>query len=60
MRVANVVPDAEALTTATNEGKMAALRKVVVLPLIMLLAYLALLFWFKSRGGYRPVEFGSG
>ncbi len=60
VRVANVVPDAEALTTATNEGKMAALRKVVVLPLIMLLAYLALLFWFKSRGGYRPVEFGSG
>ena len=60
VRDAMVVPDADALAAATNEGKMSALRTVVVLPVIMLLAYLAMLFWFNSRGGYRPVEFGSG
>ena len=49
-------PDAEALAAATTTGKMEALRKVVILPVLMLAAYLGLLFWFKARGGYRPAE----
>lgn len=60
VRAAMMTSDAAALAVATDEGKMSALRTVVALPAIMLLAYLALLFWFNSRGGYRPVEFGSG
>ena len=57
LRDAGVAPDAEVLASVTNEGKMTALRKVVILPVIMLAAYLGLLLWFRARGGYRPVEF---
>ncbi len=37
------------------DSKRAALRDVSLLPLFMLAAYLALIFSFRQRGGYRPV-----
>jgi hypothetical protein len=36
-----------------NETKQATLGKIAILPTIMLVCYLALLVYFKSRGGYR-------
>jgi MFS transporter, DHA2 family, metal-tetracycline-proton antiporter len=39
--------------TANNQGTLA---RVAVLPAIMFLCYLGLLLYFKSRGGYRPVQ----
>jgi len=30
------------------------------LPAIMLVCYIVLLLWFRSRGGYKPVEIGAG
>ena len=39
--------------TANNQSTLA---KVAVLPAIMFLCYLGLLLYFKSRGGYRPVQ----
>lgn len=36
------------------------LGKVALLPLGMLAAYLLLWLWFRSRGGYKPVELGAG
>lgn len=36
-------------------SKRAALRDVALLPLIMLLAYVALILTFRRKGGYRPV-----
>ena len=44
------------LDQAQLEGKATALRKVVVLPLLMLLAYLGLIAHFRGKGGYKPVE----
>ncbi len=43
----------EQLRTANNQNTLA---KVAVLPAIMFFCYLSLLLYFKSRGGYRPVE----
>ena len=39
-------------------AKQGALAKVTIFPLIMLGAYIGLIMYFKSRGGYKPVEIG--
>ncbi len=46
--------DSALVTDARNEAKSVALLKVTVLPFIMLLVYLALILYHKSKGGYRP------
>jgi MFS family permease len=51
--------DKEVLDQAQVEGKATALRKVVILPLLMLLAYLGLMSHFRRKGGYKPVELTS-
>lgn len=38
------------------DSKRVALRYVAVLPLVMLVAYLALIFYFRRRGGYAAVD----
>lgn len=50
-------PQAEkqAIDTVVVEGKKGALREVALLPVMMMLIYLALILFFRSRGGYRPV-----
>ncbi len=37
------------------ESKLEALRTIAWLPVLMLVVYLGLIAWFRSRGGYRPV-----
>jgi MFS family permease len=37
------------------ESKLEALRTIAWLPVIMLLVYLGLIAWFRSKGGYKPV-----
>lgn len=37
-------------------SKKQALREVALLPLLMLATYLALMMFFRARGGYRPAE----
>jgi len=37
-------------------GKQASLASVSIFPVFMLVCYLALIFYFKGRGGYKPVE----
>ena len=44
------------VTKAQTVGKSQALFKVNVLPLIMLLTFIGLILYFKSKGGYKPVE----
>ena len=39
-----------------NRNKKAAFMRQAVLPAFMLLCYLILFFYFKSRGGYKPVD----
>lgn len=50
-------PQAEkAMVIAVEEGaKKAALRTVALFPIGMLICYLALMFYFKSRGGYKVI-----
>ena len=35
-----------------------ALASMAVFPLIMLICYIVIWFYFKSRGGYKPVTLG--
>lgn len=44
------------IKTATTSAQFAALGKMAFFPLIMLVGYLVLIAYFKSRGGYRPVQ----
>ena len=45
-----------AIKTATVTGQFSALGKMALFPAAMLACFLALIFYFKSRGGYRPVS----
>jgi len=58
----------EADQTAANEiigglkatSTQGALADMTIFPLIMLIAYVILIYWFKSRGGYKPIELSTG
>ncbi len=54
------VADREAVAGVEAAAKKGALRTVVVFPVIMLLSYLALIVYFRSRGGYRVVHISEG
>ena len=45
-----------AIATATTTGQFSALGKMALFPIFMLACYLALMAYFKSRGGYKPVQ----
>ncbi|TDH19946.1 MFS transporter [Segetibacter sp. 3557_3] len=47
--------DKETVVTIRETAKKEALRYIVIFPLIMLVSYLALMAYFKSRGGYKPI-----
>lgn len=47
--------DNQAVTTIRNGAKKDALKYIVIFPLIMLASYLLLIFYFRSRGGYKSV-----
>jgi len=44
------------IAAATTNGKFAALGRMALFPLFTFLCYLALLLYFKARGGYKPVQ----
>jgi MFS family permease len=44
------------LSEVRAESSQIALRYVAILPALMLLCYLGLLAYFRSRGGYKPVQ----
>jgi hypothetical protein len=59
-----VVPEKRASLSAEDQAvvakidadsKLEALRTIAWLPVIMLVVYLGLILWFRSRGGYKPV-----
>ena len=47
---------AEAIAAASRTGKADALAAVSILPIFMLVSYLSLMMYYRSRGGYKPVE----
>ena len=44
------------LQAATTAGKFSALGKMAMFPVFTFACYLALFGYFKSRGGYKPVQ----
>ena len=44
------------LQAATTTGKFSALGKMALFPAFTFVCYLALILYFKTRGGYRPVQ----
>ncbi|MEZ6118479.1 MAG: MFS transporter [Pirellulaceae bacterium] len=52
--------NAEEVSNLVKNAKQGALAKVTVFPAFMLLCYLALIFYFQSKGGYKPQEVGAG
>ena len=44
------------IKSATTTGQFSALGKMAFFPVFMLVGYLVLLGYFKSRGGYKPVQ----
>lgn len=46
--------------TVERSAKQGALAKITIFPGIMLLSYLGLLLYFRTRGGYRPVSLAQG
>jgi MFS family permease len=48
--------DQKAVGDARETAKYTALRTVSILPVLMLVCYLILVFYFRSRGGYKPVD----
>jgi hypothetical protein len=47
------------LQAATTAGKFSALGKMAMFPAFTFVCYLALILYFKSRGGYKPVQLGT-
>ncbi len=52
------LPDTEQkeVKESIQSGKQGSLASVAIFPVFMLACYLALIFYFKGRGGYKPVE----
>jgi hypothetical protein len=46
----------KALDGEINTARKASFARVAVLPAFMLICYLLMFSWFRSRGGYKPVE----
>lgn len=52
--------DKKAVTAVQGEYKKLTFARTAMLPAFMLACYGALFLWFRSRGGYKPVEIGGG
>jgi MFS family permease len=58
-KVAQADAKAQALIKEVQDGsKQIALKKVAALPCFMLISYLILIGYFRSKGGYKPVDIG--
>ena len=49
---------AESVAVLRAKSSQGALASMAVFPIIMLVGYLALIAYFSSKGGYKPVELG--
>ena len=55
-KLANATPAEQAtISSIRDKAKKVALRDIVIFPLIMLVSYLGLIVYFRSKGGYKTV-----
>jgi MFS family permease len=61
-KVAAITDDTakETVNTAKTAGQFSALGKMAMFPAFMLVCYLALIAYFKTKGGYKPVSLSGG
>ena len=52
--------DTKIVNVIKEGAKKGALTTVALFPGLMLLSYLGLLFYFRAKGGYKPVDLASG
>ncbi|MGE5943480.1 MAG: hypothetical protein ACM31G_03975, partial [Flavobacteriales bacterium] len=45
----------ETITEVQHQSKKEALRYIVIFPILMFVSYMALIFYFRSKGGYTAV-----
>jgi len=56
-KLATLSPDEmQSVDTAVGSAKKSALMTVAIFPAVMLVCFLILIFYFKAKGGYKPVE----
>src|SRR5690606_5643798 len=48
--------DQQVLLQVQEESQKDALQTMALLPVLMMVFYIALILYFRSRGGYRPVS----
>jgi MFS family permease len=53
-------PDKAALAVANTTGQFHALGKMAWFPTFMLCGYLILIFYFRAKGGYKPIDLVAG
>ncbi len=53
-------PEQKQLQSVQAASKRSVFTTIAILPAFMLLCYLFMFFWFRARGGYRPVELAGG
>ncbi|HEX2750723.1 MAG TPA: MFS transporter [Verrucomicrobiales bacterium] len=58
----NALPKAQKdeLDKVQAKSKQATFARIAMLPSFMLVCYLGMFLYFRSRGGYKPVEIGAG
>ena len=49
------IEDVQTVVAIQDSAKKTALRDIVIFPIIMLVSYLALIIYFRSKGGYKAV-----
>ena len=60
-KLANASPETKDAVDAARKGSAPkALMSMTIFPFMMLIAYIGIFMYFKSRGGYKPIELDSG
>ena len=59
-KLASASPETKSCCAAARDGSAPkALMSMTIFPLSMLIAYIGIFMYFKSRGGYKPIEIDS-
>lgn len=51
--------DVQAVNTLRESAKKSALKTVAIFPVIMFVCYIGLMYYFKTKGGYKPIHLSS-
>jgi hypothetical protein len=57
---ADLDKDRKLIGATTSAAKQGAMQSIAILPLMMALCYIGLIFYFRSKGGYKQVELAEG